>query len=464
VLDLTVREAATAMRATVSGPLPDSPALSAPMPGVSIDTRTLQPGEAFCAIRGDRFDGHEFAGMALRAGASVLVVDHPVAAPIEVPQLVVQDTTSAIQQLARFVRRKWGKELLAITGSMGKTTTREFTAALLQARYSVLQSQGNFNNHLGLPLTLLNLRGDHEMAVVELGMNHAGEIDFLGSICLPTAVLLTNVAPVHLEFFKSVDAIAQAKGEILNHLPAAGRLFFNGDDERLAQLARRHGGETHSFGFEATNDYRISEWRIDGLDSMALSIAGPDLFLHSRLRCVGKHFLYNLIGAAAVAHSFGLGKEELEGSIPRLEALRGRGQIRPVGNLFVWDDSYNSNPAAVTSLLQTLQSIRGVKRIVLVLGSMLELGPDSARYHYELGAKIPTGVSKLVTVGSLAEEIGRGAVEKGFPVAAHRHCTTAEEAAAAIGHIIDDGDLVVVKGSRGVGLDRVVLSLQGDPA
>jgi UDP-N-acetylmuramoyl-tripeptide--D-alanyl-D-alanine ligase len=464
VLDLTVREAATAMRATVSGPLPDSPALAGSMPGISIDTRTIRPGEAFCAIRGDRFDGHDFAGKAFRAGASILVVDHPVPAPPEVPQLIVQDTTSAIQQLARFARRKWGKELVAITGSMGKTTTREFTAALLQARYSVLQSQGNLNNHLGLPLTLLNLRNDHEMAVVELGMNHAGEIDFLGSICLPTAVLLTNVAPVHLEFFESVEAIAQAKGEILNHLPASGRLFFNGDDERLSQLARRHVGQTHSFGFEATNDYRIGEWSIDDLDSMPLSIAGPDLILRSRLQCVGKHFLYNLIGAVAVAHSFGLGKEELAVSIPRLKALRGRGQIQAAGKLFVWDDSYNSNPAAVATLLQTLQSIRGVKRIVLVLGTMLELGPESARYHYELGAKIPVGVSKLVTVGSLAEEIGRGAVEGGFPTAAHRHCTTAEEAATVIGHIVDDGDLVVVKGSRGVGLDRVVASLQGDPA
>ncbi len=464
MLDLTVREAATAMRATVRGLAPDSPALSAPMPGVSIDTRTLQPGQAFCAIPGNRFDGHQFTGKAAQAGASVLVVDHPVTVPAEVPQLVVQDTTAAIQQLARSVRRKWGKELIAVTGSMGKTTTREFTTALLQSRYSVLQSQGNLNNHLGLPLTLLNLRSDHEIAVVELGMNHPGEIDLLGSICLPNSVLLTNVAPVHLEFFESVDAIARAKGEILNHLPATGRLFFNGDDARLAQLARRHPGETRRFGFAAPNDYRVTEWSIEELNSMPLTIAGPDLVLHSSLHCVGKHFLYNLIGAVAAAHSCGLDKEDLKASIPRLGALRGRGQILRVGGLCLWDDSYNSNPAAVASLLQTLQSISGVNRIVLVLGTMLELGSGSARYHHEIGDMIPASISRLVTVGDSAEEIGRGAVEAGFPMTGHLHCATAEEAANVIGQIVENGDLVVVKGSRGVGLDRVVTSLQGGPA
>lgn len=464
MLDLTIREAASAMRATVRGPSPEDPSLAAPLAEVSIDSRTLRPGQTFFAIRGDRFDGHEFTARALQSGASVLVVDHPVEAPPEFPQLVVRNTTNAIQQLARVVRRQWGKELVAITGSMGKTTTREFAARLLGSRFSVLQSQGNLNNHIGLPLTLLNLRREHDLAVVELGMNHPGEIDLLGSICLPTAALVTNVAPVHLEFFDSVDAIARAKGEILNHLPSSGRLFVNGGDLRLARVAERYSGERYTFGFDALDDYRVDDWSVDRLDSMTATISGPDFAIQTRLHCVGKHFLHNLIGAVSVAHSSGVGRSELEVAIPQLQALRGRGQIREQNGLFIWDDSYNSSPAAVEALLHTLCHVRGVNRIVLVLGTMLELGPKGPQFHREIGRKIPPPVQRLITVGTLADEIGRGALDSGFPQTGYRHCATAEEAAEVILQIVEPGDLVIVKGSRGVGLDRAVAALQGGPA
>ncbi|MEJ2143635.1 MAG: UDP-N-acetylmuramoyl-tripeptide--D-alanyl-D-alanine ligase [Acidobacteriota bacterium] len=463
MLGLSIREAAVAMGARPVGRSDDDPLLARPFPSVSIDTRTLRTGECYFAIAGERHDGHDFLTQAVEAGAAVLIVGRtvPEALGRRLPVLLVEDTTRALQDLGRRVRKIWGGKLVAITGSMGKTTTREFTVRLLSKRLQVLQPYGNFNNHIGLPLSLTRLASTHNAAVVELGMNHAGEIDLLGDICRPDIAVITNIAPVHLEFFESIDAIAQAKGEILHSLPEDGSFVFNSDDERARKLAETFQGQTVSFGFGPEADYRISEWAIRDLSGMSFAMSGPGLLVTGRLGVVGKHFLYDAAAAVAVAGLFDLRPDEIHQGLSRLLALQGRGRLLCLDSVRLWDDSYNSNPQALESVLETLSRVETSSRKVLVLGDMLELGPTAPELHRRVGMRAAEVAALLVTVGSLAEHLRAGAIEAGLPMAATRHFASAEEAAEALPGLLHDGDLVLVKASRGVHLDRIVEALAG---
>ncbi len=463
MLELSIREAAAAMQARIHDRRGDDPILDRPFPPVSIDSRTLRTGEIYFAIIGDRHDGHSFVPQALAAGASALVVEHCDGAdlPGELPVLTVEDTTRALQDLARYLRKIWDGKVIAVTGSMGKTTTREFTARLLSGRFRVLQPQGNLNNHIGLPLSLSRLDRTHDAAVVELGMNHAGEITLLGGICRPDIALITNVAPVHLEFFESVDDIARAKGEILANVQPNGCFAFNADDARCRSLARGFQGRKVSFGFGPESDYRVTAWTIENLSGMSFTLAGPDLRVSGRLAAIGKHLLYDAAAAIAVAALFGLPQEEINRGLSRLLSLQGRGRLLVRGPHTIWDDSYNSNPRAVDSVLETLSVLRSVSRKVLVLGDMLELGPTGPELHRRTGRHAAAVADLLVTVGRLSEHLREGAIEAGLPATSTLHFQCSEEAAEALPPLLRDGDLIVIKASRGVHLDRIVDALGG---
>ncbi|MFZ0427324.1 MAG: UDP-N-acetylmuramoyl-tripeptide--D-alanyl-D-alanine ligase [Acidobacteriota bacterium] len=460
---LSIRDAATAMRARISGCPVDDPILGRPFPEISIDSRTLHSGEGFFALLGERLDGHRFLAQAVQAGASALVVQREPLEPLPtgLPILVVEDTTRALQDLARRLREVWGGRLIAITGSMGKTTTRDFTTRLLSQRLGVLQSRGNFNNHIGLPLSLSRLQRTHDVAVVELGMNHAGEIDRLGRICRPDLALITNIAPVHLEHFGSLEAIARAKGEILRSLPPEGCFVFNGDDPKARSLAGSFPGPVVSFGFEPGVDYRVSEWAIEDLSGMHFRLEGPNLSLSGRLGVLGKHFLYNAVAAVAVAARLALDPDEISRGLAVLTALEGRGQLQSMGPVRLWDDSYNSNPRALESVLETIALLRAPARKVLVLGDMLELGPEAPELHRQVGRRAAGVADLLITVGRLAEQLRAGAVESGFPAERTRHFASAEEAAEALPALLCEGDLVLIKASRGIHLDLVVDAMAG---
>lgn len=463
MLELSIRQAAEAMHARLGNGPSDDPALGHPFPPVSIDSRTLRQGEAYFAILGERHDGHAYLDSAARAGASLLVVDRTPAVPClpGIPILQVEDTTRALQDLARHLRRLWNRRLVAVTGSMGKTTTREFTAALLAERLAVLQPKGNFNNHIGLPLSLTRLEASHEAAVVELGMNHPGEIRRLGDICRPDVALMTNVSAVHLEFFDSVDAIARAKGEILESIRPGGCFVYNADDPRVRSLADAFEGSKVSFGFGDEADYRISKWAIEDFSGVSFRLVGPRLEVNAKLCVVGKHFLYNAAAAIAVASLFELTEEEIDRGLTRLAAVGGRGTLTRLGNITLWDDSYNSNPGAVESVLETIGSLDAVARRVLVLGDMLELGPRGPELHRQVGMRAGTMADLLVTVGTLAESLRAGAIQAGLQEDRALHFASAEEAADALPAMLQDGDLVVVKASRGVHLERVVEAISG---
>lgn len=435
-------------------------------PPISIDTRTLDRGEAYFAIRGKRFDGHRFAGEAVRRGAAVLVVSRPVDdLPADSPPhciVRVKDTLTALQDLACHLRTVWNGPLVAISGSMGKTTTRRFITQVLGRKLKVLEPNRNFNNEIGVPLTLARLEEDHQIAVLELGMNRAGEIARLSRLSHPNIALLTNVAPVHQEFFPSLEAIAEAKGEILEGLSANGPFIFNGDDTLLREIADRHPGRKISFALDRPADYRFPDFTLHDLHSAQARLVGPGFEWSLRLGFGGIHFLYNILATVAVSHQFlpesVLRKEWIEA----LEPVEGRGILLDIGGVQVWDDSYNSNPRSVETVLRTFQAAQARGRKIVALGDMLELGKWAEQYHEALGKPIlQCCPDLLVTVGTrLSQTIARAAVQLGFPEKQTVHFETSEEAGHCLSEKLREGDLLLVKGSRGIEMEKIISCLR----
>ncbi len=434
--------------------------------GVSIDTRTLSPGELFVGIRGENFDGARFAGAAIEAGAAGIVVPSGVRVEQERPSVVVievDDTTAALQALARAVRRKSGAKVVAITGSAGKTTTKEVTAEFLASRYRVIRNHGNFNNHIGLPLSLIELRRRPEIAVVELGMNHAGEIRTLAAIAEPDVRVWTNVGEAHLGFFASVDAIADAKAEIFEGATSSTLLVANADDARIESRVPRFPGRLVTFGIDHQADVRATDVVDKGIGGTSATLRTAAGVAHLETPLVGRGNLLNVLAAAAVALDF---------DVPLAEIARRAGELRPAsrrgevvsleGAVTLIDDSYNANPSATKRSLETLVRSDTAGRRIAVLGEMLELGDTSPALHAEVGRTAAAlGIDVLLTVGGQpAVDMANAAIAAGLPREHVRHFTSSAEAAEAAVALVGPGDLVLVKGSRGVRTDKVVDQLR----
>ncbi|MEE2822035.1 MAG: UDP-N-acetylmuramoyl-tripeptide--D-alanyl-D-alanine ligase [Acidobacteriota bacterium] len=467
MIDLSIGEVADVLGAQIKGDVGLVTTLA--FPSVSIDSRTIQKGECFIAFEGERFNGHNFIDEALEKGASVVVLSQNSAVHSNWQDrlfLEVNDTEIALQALAHYVRRKWGKSLAAISGSVGKTTTREFIKTLLERRFHVIQSPGNLNNKVGVPLSLLQISPAHEIAILELGMSRPGEIRILTHMCAPDTALLTNVATVHAEFFSGLDEIASAKGEILEGLSSTGKFFFNIDDPLLRSLASSFSGDKISFGLDNPCDFRISNYDFKDLDKMSFDIEFESDRLRATAYFMGRHFLYNIVAAVAVCVNFGLSHEEIVEGISRLKVPLMRGQIFKFsrgneGLITVWDDSYNSSPLALNTVLETVAELHGFRRKVLALGEMLELGSQSSELHRQAGHAVARcRADDLVTVGSGGIYIGQGAKEKGFPAERIIHFESSQEAAEFLIGELHPGEFLLVKGSRGVGMDRVVRRLK----
>ena len=431
--------------------------------GVSIDTRTIQRGELFIAIHGERFDGAEFADAALKSGASGVVVPRgrrPANAAGAVV-IEVDDATAALQALARAVRRASGSKVVAITGSAGKTTTKEVTGEFLASRYQVVRNRGNFNNHIGLPLSLIELRHRPEIAVVELGMNHAGEIRTLVRIAEPDVRVWTNVGEAHLGFFASVDAIADAKAEILESAAKTTVLVANADDERITARAPRFAGRVVTFGIGGAADVRATNVIDRGIEGMAADVVTPRGRVTIETPLVGRANLANVLAATAVALEFDVPLETVSERAAGLRPAAHRGEVvkLPSGATLI-DDSYNANPTATKQSLDVLASARATRRVA-VLGEMLELGDRSADLHADVGRAAAARVDLLFTVGGApAQALAAAAVDAGMARDRVRHFASSDEAAGAVAAIVSRGDVVLVKGSRGVKTDRVVEHLK----
>ena len=435
---------------------------------ITIDSRALQAGDLFVAIHGDRFDGHQFLQDAARSGAVGAMVHRVPASPeagMAMPALLIEvaDTTRALQDLAREVRRRSGAKVVAITGSAGKTTTKEVIAEFLSGRFDVFRNKGNLNNHIGLPLSLLELRARPQIAVVELGMNHAGEIRTLVGIAEPDVRVWTNVGDAHLGFFSSADEIADAKAEILEAAAASSLLVANADDPRVAARASRFAGQVVTFGIDAAADVRADRVEHRGLEGMAAEITTPAGTGRLRTPLLGAGNLMNVLAAIAVGLHFEVPLDDMLDRATRLTPAHHRGEVlRLPGGITLIDDSYNSSPAALGRSLETVASATGSARKVAVLGEMLELGTFSDALHRRSGELArAAGLDLLITVGSEpAASMAAAAVAAGMPGRCVWHTATKAEAADVALRHVRAGDLVLVKGSRGIGTDFVVERLK----
>jgi UDP-N-acetylmuramoyl-tripeptide--D-alanyl-D-alanine ligase len=404
--------------------------------GVSIDSRTIAPGDVFYALRGERQDGHDYVAAALAAGASRAVIARAqagrYAAALAGRLEAVEDPLAALQERARAHRRAWGKPLIAVTGSAGKTTTKDMIAAVLGTRYRVLKTEGNFNNHIGLPLTLLRLGAEHDLAVAEMGMNHAGEIARLAEIAEPNVGVFTNVGAAHLGNFGSIEEIAEAKRELARAVPANGTLILNADDRRVAAFGEGFGG-------------RVIQYTGAGY-------AGE-------LQFPGAHNRANAAAALATGALFGLGLAAGQAALGALAPAAGRGQWQRWDEIAVLDDTYNANPEAMARMLAVLAATPARRRIA-VLGEMRELGASSAALHRELGeVAARSGLDALWAVAGDARHILEGARAAGFAGPA-RFAADAEAAAAELAAALRPGDAVLFKASRGVRLEAAIQRLR----
>jgi UDP-N-acetylmuramoyl-tripeptide--D-alanyl-D-alanine ligase len=442
--------------------------------GYSIDSRTLQPGELFVAVKGERLDGHDFVEQALSRGAIAAVVEKGQLARYSNPSglLAVDDTLVALQKLATAVRKIWGKTAIAITGSMGKTTTKEAMAHLLAIKYRVHRTKGNFNNHFGLPLGLLTLEPEYDLAVVEMGMSHPGEISALTRIALPNQAVVTNVAPVHLENFDSIAGIARAKYELIATLPHGGTAVLNADDEYVCQFGRDFKGKVVLFGVKPTAcvpaDVRAENVEVLGPEGTRFDLVSREMRqpVHSPL--LGKHNVYNVLAAAAMALEHGITPSEIAAALPSLQPADKRGQVVQVGNITVLYDCYNSSPRALMAAIDILVAMPASRRIV-VAGEMLELGPTGEQLHrecgrYMAGTHAGRKLDFLLGVRGLAKPMVDAAGEAGLKA---EFVATPEEAGEWLARETREGDVVLLKASRGVKLEKALETWQrrrGNPS
>jgi len=423
--------------------------------GYSIDSRTIGKGELFFAVKGERLDGHDYVAAALEKGAAAAVVrkDQLQRYPANAPLLAVGDTLIALQTLATAVRKLWGKPLIGVTGSTGKTTTKEAIAHVLGARLRVLKSEGNFNNHFGLPLMLLKLEPEHDVAVIEMGMSHAGEIRALAKIAQPEIGVVTNVAPVHLEFFDSLAGIARAKYELIESLPSNGTAVLNADDEYVAQFGRGFKGKVVTYGMGAGADVRAENVQSQGVEGSTFDVVTAGGREPVRLPLVGEHNILNALAAVAVGLARGMKLAEAAAALATLEPGDKRGQVLKLGNITVINDCYNSNPKALHAMVDALAAMNAGRRIV-VAGEMLELGPAGEDMHRAAGAHI-AGQKMDVLLGvrglaqAMVESAGRAGMRAEF-------VATPEEAGEWLARETRAGDVVLLKASRGVKLEKAL--------
>jgi len=442
--------------------------------GVSIDSRTIEPGELFIAIRGPRHDGHAFVAAAVERGAvGGLVARQRLAeypGEIQGKLFASEDTLAALQRLAFQACQIWrrgqeGRIIGAVAGSIGKTTTKEILAALVGARFGVLKTQGNLNNEYGLPLTLLKIGDQHGAAIVELGMSHRGELAALTKIAAPEVGVVTRVAVEHLEFFSSLEEIALAERELVENLPwPNATAVLNVDDERVARFAEIvpknvARGRVIRFGTGAEAEFRAENIEERGLEGAAFDFISPTGRVRLESPLIGRHNVMNALAALAAASVWGIAAEEARSVFPALKPADKRGEVVRFDEGFsVINDSYNSSPTALTALIELLASTPGYRRRIVAAGEMLELGNSSAELHRECGrAAARVGrVDWIFGVQGHAADFLSGAFEAGFPQDCTQFFENSAEAAKFLEQFITPGDLLLLKGSRGTKMEKVL--------
>ncbi len=448
--------------------------------GYSIDSRTIAAGDLFFAVRGERMDGHDYVETALKDGAVAAVVSQRWLAPAEVDDtklLRVPDEDEAcvlyaMQTLAHRVRKRWGKRVIGVTGSAGKTTTKECIATVLSCRFSVLKTEGNFNNHFGVPLTLLRLEPEHDVAVVEMGMNHAGEIAALAKIAEPDWGVVSNVGNAHVEFFADgIEGVARAKRELVESLPKDGLAFLNGDDVRVRAFGEGMGERAVLYGTAEACEVRavdIEDMGLNGTEfrfvvgQLTGAAAGKKSSVDSSglplvLRLPGRHNVLNALAALAVGERAGVDPLAALGALESMRPTEKRGNVLTWHGAEIVNDTYNSNPTALLSMIEALRKTKA-KRRILVAGEMLELGPEGAALHRECGvAAARLGIDVVIGVRGLASEIVATAKADGIEA---EFMETPQLAGEWLRQNLRPGDVAMLKASRGVKLEQALAALE----
>jgi UDP-N-acetylmuramoyl-tripeptide--D-alanyl-D-alanine ligase len=435
--------------------------------GVSIDSRTIRSGELFVAIHGPRHDGHDHVASALEHGAIAAVVEASriagYAGWVSDRCIAVADTFEALKQLARAVREAWGGKIAGVTGSVGKTTTKEILAALLGTKLRVLKSEGNLNNEYGLPLTLFRLEETHQAAVLEMGMSRRGELARLAAIARPDVGVVTRVSPAHLEFFSSLEEIALAKRELIEGLNGRGSTaVLNADDPRVAAFGAYAPGRVLTYGVEKPAFFMAQQIEDRGALGSAFDYVSPEGRVRLELTVPGRHAIANALAALAAASVWGIGAAEAQNVFNKLRAPAMRGELLRFSNgAALINDSYNSSPAALQAMTELLVATPNFRRRILAAGEMRELGAASAQLHREAGqfAAKTTKIDWIIGVAGDAAQIVEGAVAAGFSRGHAKFFQTPQEAAEFLGDLMTSGDLLLVKGSRGVKMEQIVEAL-----
>ncbi|HEX4165218.1 MAG TPA: UDP-N-acetylmuramoyl-tripeptide--D-alanyl-D-alanine ligase [Bryobacteraceae bacterium] len=459
-MELSLGEVKESIGAKTSGPASDAQLAVMRAIGWSIDSRQLNPGDLFFAIKGNNFNGHAFVEKAFDRGAVAAVVSETPAHP-SCPALQVPDTIAALQKLAVHARNLWNKPLVAITGSAGKTSTKEIVAVLLSTRFLISKTVGNLNNHLGLPLTLLRLNPDADIGVVELGMNRAGELRHLAAIARPQIGVVTNVGYAHIEAFSSIEGIAAAKRELIEALPPDGVAVLNADDARVAQFNRRYSGKVLTYGLAPSADIRAVDLQTDWQRSSF--IVNGTAF---STRLTGRHAVSNILAGLAVASLFEIPFPELVDTVRELAPGKMRGERRQSNGITILDDSYNSNPEAARSMLDVL-AVEPATRRIAVLGEMLELGSWSDKLHAELGEYAAhLGIDILIGIRGASRHMVEQAIHAGMgkpTLVGSRAALFFEDPESAgdfLRSFVKPGDAVLFKGSRGTHVEQALAEME----
>ena len=428
--------------------------------GISSDSRTLQPGDLFVPLRGERFDGHDYLTQAVRNGAAACLSEEVVAG-LTIPVVQVRDTLQALGDLAHAVRQRFAGPVVGITGTSGKTTTKEMLAAILARTGPGLKSAGNFNNLIGVPQTLFGLAPEHRWAVIEMGMSARGEIARLAQIAAPAIGVITNVGAGHLQQLGGISGVARAKGELFIHLPAEGTAIVNTDDPQIVQLPLANGVRRVTFGCSADAQVRGSAISsVDGTVRFTLHLPGEEVLV--QLPVPGRHNVQNALAAAAAAWVLEVPAGEIAAGLGDFSPCPGRMELIALANdILLLEDSYNANPLSMRAALEALDDLGRHGRRIAVLGDMLELGPTARDLHREVGALVAERADWLFTLGELASEIAAGAIERGLSPERAVTAEDVEELIAKLRGIVQPGDRILVKGSRGMRMERVGAALRG---
>lgn len=437
------------------------------------DSRKVTPGCLFVAIRGERTDGHKFIQQVTEAGAAAVLAErdpdtlrreYGIPTDLSITAVRVPSTLQAVKDIAEFYLRQLNKPIVGIVGSVGKTSTKEMTAAVLSQKYRVLKTEGNFNNELGVPMTVFRMREEDEIGVIEMGINHFGEMHRLASIVHPNTVIMTNIGTAHLEFLKSRDGILKAKSEVFDFFQSDGHIILNGDDDKLSTIEEKSGVRPVRFGlakegYSHPNDFYAEEIEPQGLDGTKCRIITPAGSFLVLIPMPGQHMIYNALAGAAAGLAYGLTLDEIRRGIESCESLSGRFHIIHTGKLTLIDDCYNANPASMKASLDILRN--GSGRKIAVLGDMGELGEQSEQLHEEVGEY--AGRSKLdgiFCIGPLSKAICRGARKTASPKTDIRHFKSMDKFLEEVPGLLEDGDTILVKASHYMEFGKIVKELQ----